>query len=142
MALWKLHGQQIADTWQARCLRESRGKTAAVIMAVMFQNYRDDMPYLLRQVWPGFRDIRRPFISGGAVIAPNGKVLCGVVHEGCDNPIAQVIYYSEGDLVKDMRDLADRLKLNDRDRVEMTEAFKKWVVADRRVDHLGRKMAS
>ena len=142
MPLWKLHGQQIADTWQARCLRESRGKTAAVVMAVMFHNYRDDMPYLLRQVWPGFRDITRPFLSGGAHILRNGKVVCGMVREGHNQPMATVIYDDEGDLIKDMRDLADRLKLNDRDRVEMTEAFKKWVVADRRIDHLGRKIAS
>jgi hypothetical protein len=38
-----------------------------------------------------------------------------------------------------MRALADRLKLPDAERLQFTAAVQKWVVADLRVDHLGRR---
>jgi hypothetical protein len=46
----------------------------------------------------------------------------------------EVLYRNEVALRNDFRQLADRLKLNDADRIELFAAVKNWVVADRRLD--------
>lgn len=142
MSLATMHAQKLRDTWQARALAETKGRLAAVVLGVLFHNFAEVMPILLRVVFPGFRDIKRPFLSGGATVLANGMVACGLVSSGSDAPRQMIIYEREACIVKDFRDLADRLKLNDADRVEMMGAIKKWVVADHCIDHLGRRLAS
>lgn len=143
------HAKELRDTWQARALAESKGHTQAVVQAILFHGYLDAMQILMRVVWPnrplarnGWTEISRPFFVGGAQILPNGKVEVNMISSLGDNPGRTVIYESQDELIKTFRDLADQLKLNDADRIEMMGAVAKWVVADRRIDHLGRKLAS
>lgn len=132
------HAQKLRDTWQARALAESDGKTRAVVLVVLFHAYTKVIKTLLRVVFPGFRDIHAPFFSSGATIALNGKLICDLVEKsGLVRPV--VVYESTDDLNREMRDLADRLKLTDPERLEFTAAIQKWVVADARIDHLGRR---
>lgn len=140
------HAQDLRNTWQARCLAEATGKQAAVVMAVLFHNYLPAMQIMLRVVFPkaplarnGWVEISRPFLYGSATIVNTGKVVCGMVDKmGRKIPNA-LIFDREAQLISMFRKLADHLKLNDAERVEMTEAVKRWVVADRRVNHMGEK---
>lgn len=138
------HAQDLRNTWQARALAESSGKEAAVVMAVLFHNYLPAMQILLRVVFPnaplahnGWTEISRPFLYGGARIDASGKVTCGMVTKDGHRVPWALILDREAQLTSMFRKLADRLKLSDADRVEMTEAVKHWVVADRRVNHMG-----
>lgn len=142
------HAQDLRNTWQARCLAESRGRTAAVVMAVLFHNYLPAMQILLRVVFPGaplarngWTEIERPFLYGGATIVISGKIRCGMVDKAGRRRDATIIYDSEAELVKEWRELADRLKLNDAERIEMTGALKNWIVRDMRINHMGGKAA-
>lgn len=130
------HAQKLRDTWQARVLAESDGKTRAVVLIVLFHAYSKVIKTLLRVVFPGVRDINPPFISSGASIILNGKVVANVTFAG-GIVMPKIIYESTDELNREMRDLADRLKLTDPERLEFTAAIQKWVVADKRVDHLG-----
>lgn len=129
----------LRDTWQARCLAESKGKTAAVVLAVLFHSYGTAMPVMLRVVYPGFRDIAKPFFCSGATIFHTGKIGCDMIDRAGKKQRNVLIFESENELIKEFRDLADRLKLSDAERVELTGAVKRWVVADLRVNHLGEK---
>jgi hypothetical protein len=107
------------------------------------------MQILLRVVFPkapiarnGWTEISLPFLYGPAKIDKYGRVLCGLVDKLGHNRGQSVIYETEGEMLKDVRDLADRLKLNDDDRVQMVGAVKQWIVADRRIDHLGNKVVA
>ncbi len=133
----KRHAQDLRDTWQARCIAESTGRTRAVILIVLAMNYTNAMQTLLRVC--GFRDINRPFLSSGATIALSGKLICDVTEKsGLVAPA--VVYENTDELNRDMRGLADKLKLTDKERLEMTAAIQRWVVADQRVDHLGERL--
>lgn len=132
------HAQELRDTWQCRCLAESTGKLRAVVLSVLMHSYTQAVPILLRVAFPGFRDIMRPFIASAATIILNGKVGCEIVPKSGIRSW-MVIYDSEGELIKDFRDLADRLKLRDAERIELTAAVKRWVVADLRVNHMGEQ---
>lgn len=143
------HAQDLRDTWQARALAESKGRLSAVMLAVLMHSYLSAMQILLRVVFPrapiaknGWPEINRPFLYGPAAIDIGGRIRCGMFDRIGRRLPWTIIYATEGDLLKDFRDLADRLKLNDHDRVQMTEAVKRWIVRDVRVDHLGRKKAS
>lgn len=131
------HAQKLRDTWQARALAESKGKTRAVILIVLVHAYSRVIKTLLHVVF-GIRDIQKPFFASGACILLNGKVACDLAEKsGLVHPV--VIYDSTDEMNKDMRDLADRLKLTDRERLEFTAAIQQWVVMDQRIDHLGRR---
>lgn len=132
------HAQKLRDSWQARVLAEAKGKTAAIVLIVLTMNYQSAVKTLLRVVFPGFRDIQRPFFCSGATILLNGKLICDLTEKsGLVRPV--VIYDSTEAMNRDMRGLADRLKLSDAERLEFTAAIQKWVVADLRIDHLGRR---
>lgn len=134
------HAQDLRDTWQARCLAEAKGKTAAVVLIVLCMSYSTAVKTLLRVVF-NQRDIQRPFFASGAEIQLSGKLVCDIVEKsGITHPV--VVYESTDELNRDMRDLADRLKLNDKDRLEFTAAIQRWVVADHRVDHLGKRIVN
>lgn len=132
----KRHAQDLRETWQARIIAESTGKTRAVVLIVLTMSYSRAIQTLLRV--NGYRDIERPFLCSGATIALDGKLICDVTEKsGLVAPA--VVYDSTDELNRDMRGLADRLKLTDRERLEFTAAIQKWVVADQRVDHLGKR---
>jgi hypothetical protein len=132
------HAQKLRDTWQSRALAETTGKTQAVVLVVLANAYSNAIMTLLRVTFPGFRDINRPFFSGSATIALSGKVVCEMTGKsGLKQTV--VVYDSTDDMNRDMRGIADRLKFTDAERLEFTAAVQRWVVADRRIDHLGRR---
>lgn len=133
------HAQDLRDTWQARAIAETTGRTRAVVLIVLTMSHSRAMTMLLRVL--GYRDITRPFLSSGATIQPSGKMVCDVTEKsGLVAPA--VVYESTDAMNKEMRDLADRLKFTDRERLEFTAALQHWVVADLRVDHLGHQRAN
>lgn len=132
------HAQDLRETWQARCLAEAKGKPAAVVLIVLCMSYSTAIKTLLRVVF-NRRDIERPFFASGAEIQLSGKLVCDLVEKsGITHPV--VVYESTDELNRDMRDLADRLKLKDSERLEFTAAIQRWVVADHRVDHMGKRL--
>jgi len=134
------HAQDLRDTWQARVLAEAKGKQAAVVLIVLCMSYSAAIKTLLRVVFD-IRDIQRPFFASGAEIQLSGKLVCDLVEKsGITHPV--VVYDSTDELNRDMRDLADKLKLSDTERLEFTAAIQRWVVADHRVNHLGRKVVN
>jgi len=135
--------KSIRDSWQARCLHavNDDDKFWNVVHAVLWHDYGKAMPVLLQVIYPGFTDITRPFFIGGANVIANGKVVCRMVREGdasIDDADWVVVYDSQEQLNWNFRKLADKLKLSDRDRMELFASVKRWIVADLRIDHLGR----
>jgi hypothetical protein len=131
----KRHAQDLRETWQARAIAESTGKTRAVVLIVLTMSYSSAMKTLLRVL--GYRDISRPFLSSGATIQLGGKLTCDVTEKsGLVAPA--VVYDSTDDLNRHMRALADKVHMTDSERVEFTAAIQRWVVADLRVNHMGQ----
>ena len=132
------HAQKLRDTWQARALAETGGMTRAIVLVVLAEAYSSVIMTLLRVVFPGFKDITRPFFSGGATIILNGKVVCEMIGKsGLKQKV--VVFDSTDHMNREMRSIADRLKFTDAERLEFTAAIQRWVVADLRVDHLGHR---
>jgi hypothetical protein len=121
-------------SWQARVLSEAKGLTGAVVLSVLAHSFDEAMPTLLAIVFPGFKSITAPFLSSAARVDKTGAVVADMVTRNGSILKDAVLYPTETKLRDDFRQLADRLKLSDPDRIELFKCVQRWVVADRRLD--------
>jgi len=123
-------------TWQARALVETqRTQLGGVVLSMLAHSYDDVMPTLMRVVFPGFQGIRPPFLCSAGKINKRGHVIADVVMRDNQPPRKnRIIYRSLTELRDDFRHLADSLKLDDRDRIDMFNCLQRWIVADQRLD--------
>lgn len=124
-----LHG-----SWQARVLKGTSGKMAAVVMSVLAHNFDDQMLPLLRLVFPGFSGVAAPFLCSAAKISRAGRVYAQRVTRDGESIENYVVFQNEAQLQFAFRKLADELKLSDADRLDLFAAVKKWIVCDYRID--------
>lgn len=136
------HAQEIRDMWQSRALAESDGRLRRVLMVVLTKEYAAAMPILLRVTFPGFEDIKLPFLSGYATIMQSGRMVCDETIDKFGTQRRVAVYENQGKFIADMRALADKLKLSDAERTEMFGVLQKWVVADLRIGPHGERLAS
>lgn len=121
--------------WQSRVLVATQGEhIGIVLLSVLAHNFDDAMPVLLRVAFPGFTSIAPPFLCTAGKVAKTGAVVADVVNHNGTISKDVALYINETALRDDFRRLADRLKLDDADRVEMFKCVQRWVVADRRLD--------
>lgn len=126
--------QDLLDTWQARVLRAAEGKLGAVVLSVLAHNYDEQMPVLLRVVYPGFTSIAAPFLYTAGRVAKTGQIVAGVITRDGGKIPNGLLFNSESAMEGAFRRLADKARLDDDERVQLFVALKKWVVADHRLD--------
>jgi hypothetical protein len=121
-------------SWQARVLLGSQEKMHRIVMSVLAHNFPEAMTTLLCIAYPGFTSIQAPFYCTAAKISKAGRVVADLVQR--DGAIVKDAEVFMGEMVMqhEFRWLADRLKLNDADRIELFKCAQRWVVADRRLD--------
>lgn len=137
----------LRDSWQAKVLRETckvvwlgsaapRGKLGAVMLSVFAHGLdAGALAILLKGVFPEFYSISAPFICSAAKVDKAGRIVADVVMRDDEPPRKdQVMFHSLSSFKWTLRHLADRLKLDDTDRVKLFQAATNWVVADRRLD--------
>lgn len=124
----------LRGSWQARALSEAHGHTAMVLLSVLSHTYDDALLVLLPLVFPGYVEPSLPVLASCGKVSKAGTIVADVIRK--DHVLVKdvMIYSSEVALQNDFRRLADRLKLNDADRVEMFKCVQRWVVADTRLD--------
>lgn len=134
---------EIRDMWQSRLLRATKGKgdLFQTVLVVFAKEYPAAMQILLRVSFANFIDITLPTITGYATIEPNGKITAQVMTKS-RRKARWIIWESEQAMRTEFGRVADKLKLDDADRIEMFGVLKKWIVADKRIDAFGRKLAS
>lgn len=138
------HADEIREMWQSRALRAADGKMRRVLVAALTKEYPAAIVTLLKVTFPGFIEFEPPIFIGYASIQPDGKVACeaGEVRLGVTYRGLLPVFDSEQQFIYEMRKLADRLKLSDRDRTEMFTVLQKWVASDRRIGAQGERLAS
>lgn len=124
----------LRGSWQARALAAAKGQTAMVLLSVLSHTYDDALLVLLPLVFPGYIEPALPCLASAGRVAKTGAVVADVIRP--DHVLVKdvPIYRTELALRDDFRKLADRLKLDDADRIELFKCVQRWVVADRRLD--------
>jgi hypothetical protein len=137
---------ELAATWQVRCLRAAQGKFASVLLTIFFFNYYEQAQYLMWSAYGRNRDIAFPFHTGGATIVNSGQVVCdlnvGRLGDRLKVRRNVKVFDTEGELIREFRGLADKLKLDDADRTAMTDTIKNWIVCDLRINYLGQRVVA
>lgn len=129
------HAHELRESWQVKTLVETqREEIGATLLSALAHSYDDAMPVLMRIAFPGFTSIKPPFLCTCGKIGKAGAIVADMVTP--DGAIIKdyVLWPSELHLRDAFRKLADRLKLNDKDRIELFRCVQRWVVADRRLD--------
>jgi hypothetical protein len=124
----------LRGSWQARALAAADGRTAMVLLSVLSHTYDAALIVLLPLVFPGYVEPSLPCLASCGKVAKSGAVVADVILRDHRVVKDKPIYRDEIALQNDFRRLADRLKLNDADRIEMFKCVQRWVVADRRLD--------
>lgn len=125
----------LRQSWQVRALIEAHNKhIGVVLLSVLAHTYDDAMHVVMRVAFPGFTSITAPFLCTAGKVAKNGVVMADVVQR--DGTISKNVglYRNTLKLRDAFRRLADRLKLDDQERIEMFSALKRWLVCDYRLD--------
>lgn len=120
--------------WQAKVLAAAQGKLGAVVLSVLAHNFDDEMPVLLRVVFPGFTTITAPFLVSAGKVAKTGHVCADVAKRDGEIVKMAILFRDTLELQSEMRRLADRVKLSDGDRNALFGAVKRWLVCDYRLD--------
>jgi hypothetical protein len=132
--------QEIREMWQAKVLGAATGRMLVAVTSMLAHTYDEAMPVLLRVVEPRCWDasrqsLRTPFLCSIAKINHSGRIVADAVMGDYQLPQRDtVIFVNEADLQRECRILADKVKLNDQERVEFFKVAKRWVAADRRLD--------
>lgn len=128
----------LRSSWQARALAGTQDKLQAVVMSVLAHNYDEAMPVLMQVAFPGFRvgatPISHAIYCSAARIDKSGRVVADMVSRTGRKIKNSIVFMSELDMQNAFRRLADMMKLDDHERIEMFHAVQRWVVADRRLD--------
>ncbi len=125
----------LRGSWQGRALAEIKGPFRAVLLSVLAHTLDEAMPTLCAVVDPDFDgSIKPPYLTTAAKIDKTGAIVADVCDRVGTIRKDEVIFVSEQQMQDSFRKCADRLKLNDADRIEMFKYAQRWVVADRRLD--------
>ncbi len=125
-------------SWQCRALAGTQDKLQAIVMSVLAHNYDEAMPVLMQIAFPGFQvgrsPIRHAILVSAARVDKAGRIVADVVSRLGAKTKDFVLFDSTTQMQGVFRRLADMMKLDDHQRIEMFHAAQRWVVADRRID--------
>ncbi len=143
-ALRSKEAAEIRESWQYKLLKTTgcKDKIGAVSLVVLAHSYYEAMETMLRLVFPGFKRLNCPLLTGTAKVMPAGQIVCDM-HKTPSTVLRNVLLYdSQDELIDEFRGMADKMKLNDQDRIDMFAAVQRWVSQDRRlapsVEYAGR----
>jgi hypothetical protein len=124
----------LRGSWQVRAIGEAKGQTWMVLLSVLAHTYDAALLVMMELVYPDFDgSIPAPHLTTCGKIDKSGAIVADVVNRyGVIKET--MIYPTEIHLRDDFRRLADHLRLNDSDRIELLKCVQRWVVADRRLD--------
>lgn len=137
------HADEVRQMWQCRALSEAEPKMQRVLLAAIRAEYPADLIIILKTTF-GTLEIPTPFYRGYAFISPGGHVCCEVVDRDPSGLVWRgpvKVYDNENKFLYETRKLADKMKLNDADRMDMFYVLKKWISHDQRLDINDEKVA-
>lgn len=128
------HLEELCQTWQARALIGAKDRMRMCVISVLAHNFDEEYAIPTLLVATGDWPLKAPFLCTAARILKNGNVVANVVT--ADGQILKYVklFENERAMESSFRILADKIKLDDRDRRALFAAVRRWVVCDYRLD--------
>lgn len=131
----KMTAEELRSSWQGRALHFARTnpQLRTALLSLLADNYDEAMPFLLHAV-TGRSSIEAPYYVTSPKINKRGCIVADLIVPDGTKYRDAVIFLSTQQMQTTLRRLADRLKLDDTDRVDLFVAARFWVKADQRLD--------
>lgn len=131
----KMEGHELRESWQGRALHFARDnpQLRTCLLSVLADNYDDALPFLLAAV-TGRPTIEAPFYCSNPKINKRGMIVADLIMPDGFKYRDAVIFLNQLQMESTFRKLADRLKLDDAERIDLFIAVRHWVKADQRLD--------
>ena len=139
---------ELAAMWQLKAMAwtfKNSPKLFAILLRVLANEYtavtHNTWAVILRGM-TGTPDLPGNIVlQGYARVEPSGRVTTiATTRDG--EVFRMALYRNKYAFVSDMRRIADKLKLNDGDRIAMFDVLKGWITEDKTVSVHGEKIAS
>ena len=127
----------LPGSWQVRAIAYLRGRPFhAVMLSVIAHTYETEGAIaVLTMADPDYCGrVPTPTLLSCGKVDKDGSIVADVGERDGSISKDQLIFTSKIQMRDIFRQLADRLKLNDADRIEMFKCAERWLVADRRYD--------
>lgn len=132
----KMTGEELRQSWQGRALALADEKSIQLktaLISLFADNYDDVLPFLLSAVF-GDWSIKAPFYCSNPKINKRGYIVADLIMLDGAKLKDSIIFTGSQQMQDTFRNLADRLKLSDAERIDMFVALHHWVKADQRLD--------
>lgn len=129
-------GEELRASWQGRALALTEltaPKLCRVLMSLFADNYDETMPFLLQAVF-GSCAVTAPFLCTSPKINKAGRVVADLISKHGNRQKGYVLFDDTVQMEGVFRKLADRLKLDDAERIDLFACVHHWVKADQRLD--------
>jgi hypothetical protein len=132
----QMSAEELRHSWQGRAIActNGQGHMLAVLMSLFADAHDETFPWLMRSIFPDWRGVCTPFLCSSPKIDKAGQIVADVALRGGEIKKDHVVFDSERAMEGAFRRLADWLKLDDADRVELFDEVRAWVKADMRLD--------
>lgn len=135
------HVDGLRATWQARVLDAARDRMMLAVTSILAHSYDSAAMWTLfnvvrPQCWDmGRQSMRPPFLTSIGKVDKSGRIIAKTkLRDDEMLPRDAIVFKSTRDFTRELRNLADRTKLSDRERLEFFAAARKWVGSDMRLD--------
>jgi hypothetical protein len=134
------HFADLRATWQARVLAGARDRMMIVVTSILAHSFDDAMWTLFNLAQPHCWDmnkqsLRCPFLTSIGKINRQGRIVAKVkLHDDGLLPSDGIMFANTRDFERELRKLADSVRLSDRERLEFFVVARKWVGSDMRLD--------
>jgi hypothetical protein len=123
------------NSWQTQALLATTGPARMIMLSVLAHTLERAVVTLCYEAFLDFDgSLPLPALVTAAKIDKTGAVVADVLDKAGAIHKDMVLFKNEIQMRDSFRKLADRMKLNDADRIEMFKYAQRWVVADRRLD--------
>lgn len=131
----KMDAHELRESWQGRALHLARAnpQLKTCLLSLLADNYDETLPFLLHAVY-GSTAIMAPFYCSNPVIDKRGLIVADLIGPDGFKYKNAVIFTSSMQMEATFRKLADRLRLDDAERVDLFVCARHWVKADQRFD--------
>jgi hypothetical protein len=132
----KMSAEELRQSWQGRALvltADVAPKLCRVLMSLFADSYDETMPFLLHAAF-GACTVTAPFLCSSPRINRAGQVTADLINKYGNKQKNYVVFDDERQMECLFRKLADRMKLDDAERIDLFICVRHWVKADFRLD--------
>lgn len=126
----------LRTSWQCRVLDAARFQLGAIVLSMLAHSWPDHVTFMCQAVFGDDYKVIPPFLKSCGKITRGGRIVADLIDKDEQLMLYAHMFRSEAEMEAEFRNLADQLKLDDAERIQLFVMARKWLVADFRINPL------